>query len=36
VLHAAETGRLRWLLLAAVIVGVGFNIKMRGSKLIHL
>jgi 4-amino-4-deoxy-L-arabinose transferase-like glycosyltransferase len=25
---AAETGRLRWLLLGAVLVGLGFNIKM--------
>src|SRR5579871_521052 len=28
VLRAAETGKLRWLLLSAFIVGVGFNIKM--------
>jgi 4-amino-4-deoxy-L-arabinose transferase-like glycosyltransferase len=28
VLRAAETGRLRWLLLSAFLVGVGFNIKM--------
>src|SRR6266576_1495786 len=28
VLRAAETGRLRWLLLSAVIVGIAFNIKM--------
>jgi len=27
VLKAAETGRLRWLLLTAFIVGIGFNIK---------
>jgi len=34
VLRAAETGRLRWLLLAAVIVGVGFNIKMLEAYLV--
>src|SRR6266700_2448867 len=34
VLHAAETGRLRWLLLTAVIVGVGFNIKMLEAYLV--
>src|SRR5258706_2959655 len=28
VLRAAETGRLRWLLLSAAMVGIGFNIKM--------
>jgi 4-amino-4-deoxy-L-arabinose transferase-like glycosyltransferase len=28
VMRAAETGRLRWLLLTAVIMGIGFNIKM--------
>src|SRR5262249_20213422 len=28
VLRAAETGKLRWLLLSAVMVGIGFNIKM--------
>ncbi|MBV9279132.1 MAG: glycosyltransferase family 39 protein, partial [Chloroflexi bacterium] len=28
VLRAAETGRLRWLLLGAFMVGVGFNTKM--------
>lgn len=27
-LKAAQTGKLRWLLLVAVIVGLGFNIKM--------
>ncbi len=27
-LRAAETGRLRWLLLCALLAGVGFNIKM--------
>lgn len=34
VLRAAETGRLRWLLLSAVIVGVGFNIKMLEAYLV--
>jgi 4-amino-4-deoxy-L-arabinose transferase-like glycosyltransferase len=34
VLHAADTGRLRWLLLTAVIVGVGFNIKMLEAYLV--
>jgi 4-amino-4-deoxy-L-arabinose transferase-like glycosyltransferase len=28
VIHAAETGKLRWLLLSGVFVGLGFNIKM--------
>ncbi|HIQ00698.1 MAG TPA: phospholipid carrier-dependent glycosyltransferase, partial [Anaerolineales bacterium] len=28
VLRAVETGRLRWLLVCAVLVGLGFNIKM--------
>ncbi len=27
-LRAAETGRLRWLLLCGVLVGLGFNVKM--------
>lgn len=27
-LRAAETGRLRWLLLCALLVGLGFNVKM--------
>src|ERR671920_1351437 len=27
-IHAAESGQLRWLLVGAVIVGLGFNIKM--------
>ena len=31
---AAETGRLRWLLLGAVLVGVGFNIKMLEAFLV--
>src|SRR6266849_5809901 len=34
VLRAAETGRLRWLLLAAIIVGIGFNIKMLEAYLV--
>src|ERR1700694_3156417 len=34
VLRAAETGRLRWLLLAATIVGIGFNIKMLEAYLV--
>jgi 4-amino-4-deoxy-L-arabinose transferase-like glycosyltransferase len=31
---AAETGRLRWLLLGAVLVGLGFNIKMMQTFLV--
>ena len=34
VLHAAETGKLRWLLLAMVMVGLGFNIKMLEAYLV--
>src|SRR6266567_609957 len=34
VMHAAETGRLRWLLLSAAIVGIGFNIKMLEAYLV--
>jgi 4-amino-4-deoxy-L-arabinose transferase-like glycosyltransferase len=34
VLRAAETGKLRWLLLSAFIVGVGFNIKMLEAYLV--
>jgi 4-amino-4-deoxy-L-arabinose transferase-like glycosyltransferase len=34
VLRAAETGKLRWLLLAALIVGIGFNIKMLEAYLV--
>ncbi|EFH81334.1 glycosyltransferase family 39 protein [Ktedonobacter racemifer] len=34
VLRAAETGRLRWLLLSALAVGLGFNIKMLESYLV--
>jgi hypothetical protein len=33
VLRAAETGKLRWLLLCAIFVGLGFNIKMLESYL---
>ncbi|GHO95019.1 dolichyl-phosphate-mannose--protein mannosyltransferase [Reticulibacter mediterranei] len=31
---AAETGRLRWLLLGALLVGLGFNIKMLEAYLV--
>jgi len=34
VTRAAATGRLRWLLLCAVIVGLGFNIKMLQAYLV--
>src|SRR2546428_13325068 len=34
VLRAAETGRLRWLLLSATIVGIGFNVKMLEAYLV--
>jgi 4-amino-4-deoxy-L-arabinose transferase-like glycosyltransferase len=34
VLKAAETGKLRWLLLCAVLVGLGFNIKMLEAYLV--
>ena len=34
VIRAAETGRLRWLLLSAVMVGLGFNIKMLEAYLV--
>lgn len=34
VLRAAETGRLRWLLLCAVLVGLGFNVKMLEAYLV--
>ncbi|HEY6411168.1 MAG TPA: glycosyltransferase family 39 protein, partial [Ktedonobacteraceae bacterium] len=34
VMHAAETGKLRWLLLTAVIIGIGFNIKMLQAYLV--
>lgn len=33
-IHAAETGKLRWLLLSAVFVGLGFNIKMAEAYLV--
>jgi 4-amino-4-deoxy-L-arabinose transferase-like glycosyltransferase len=32
--RAAESGRLRWLLLCAVLVGLGFNIKMLDAYLV--
>jgi len=32
--RAAETGKLRWLLLCAVFVGLGFNIKMMEAYLV--
>jgi 4-amino-4-deoxy-L-arabinose transferase-like glycosyltransferase len=34
VIRAAETGRVRWLLLGIVIVGLGFNIKMLEAYLV--
>jgi 4-amino-4-deoxy-L-arabinose transferase-like glycosyltransferase len=34
VLQAAETGRLRWLLLSAAVVGIGFNVKMLEAYLV--
>ncbi|BCL84600.1 dolichyl-phosphate-mannose--protein mannosyltransferase [Ktedonobacteria bacterium brp13] len=34
VLQASETGRLRWLLLSAIMVGLGFNIKMLEAYLV--
>src|SRR5579871_1142694 len=34
VMRAAETGKLRWLLLCAVFVGLGFNIKMLEAYLV--
>ena len=34
VIRAAETGRLRWLLLSALMVGIGFNIKMLEAYLV--
>jgi 4-amino-4-deoxy-L-arabinose transferase-like glycosyltransferase len=33
-LRAAETGKLRWLLFTALIVGIGFNIKMMEAYLV--
>ncbi len=34
VIRAAETGKLRWLLLSAAIIGIGFNIKMAEALLV--
>ncbi|HEY2705946.1 MAG TPA: glycosyltransferase family 39 protein [Candidatus Dormibacteraeota bacterium] len=34
VTRAAESGRLRWLLLCAVLVGLGFNVKMLEAYLV--
>ncbi len=34
VMRAAETGRLRWLLLSAAMVGIGFNVKMLEAYLV--
>jgi len=34
VMRAAESGRLRWLLLSALIIGLGFNIKMLEAYLV--
>ena len=34
VMRAAETGKLRWLLLTAALVGLGFNIKMLEAYLV--
>src|SRR5205807_6007678 len=34
VMRAAETGKWRWLLLTAVLVGLGFNIKMLEAYLV--
>src|SRR5579863_11795 len=34
VIRAAETGKLRWLLLSAFMVGIGFNIKMLEAYLV--
>lgn len=34
VMLAAETGRLRWLLLSATLVGLGFNVKMMEAYLV--
>ena len=34
VFRAAETGRLRWLLLCALMLGLGFNIKMMEAYLV--
>ncbi|BCL78829.1 putative mannosyltransferase YkcB [Ktedonobacteria bacterium brp13] len=34
IMHAAESGRLRWLLLSAFIIGIGFNSKMLEAYLV--
>lgn len=34
VVRAAETGRVRWLLLGALLVGLGFNVKMLEAYLV--
>ncbi|GCE21078.1 glycosyltransferase family 39 protein [Dictyobacter kobayashii] len=34
VIRAAESGKLRWLLLSAVFVGIGFNVKMAEAYLV--
>ncbi len=34
IIHAAETGKLRWLLLSALFVGIGFNVKMSEAYLV--
>ena len=34
IIRAVETGRLQWLLLCAVVVGLGFNIKMLEAYLV--
>jgi len=34
VLRATEAGRLRWLLLSALLVGIGFNVKMLEAYLV--
>ena len=33
-LHAVETGRLRWLLVGMILIGLGFNIKMLEAYLV--
>ena len=33
-IHAAESGKLRWLLLSGVFVGLGFNVKMSEAYLV--
>lgn len=34
IMRAAETGKWRWLLLSAVLIGVGFNVKMMEAYLV--